>query len=287
MIGDTRGVAVNGRRAWADSCVEEIVYDARWRAEPGWFAFDADSPTICMAASEAGGRCEFRAEVDQPGRGGYFGPGALVFAAAGSRVVIYAAELRQARICCFATRPSATGYLPQAQIAAIDLLTSHYMFRNERIRTCAALLDRGGGLPGQETYTRSLATALFAAAIELAEIRRELTEDWSLSGTHWGAICEYIRDHLDRPIALEAAANVVQMPPERFGRAFRKATGMSLRQWQVDCRVRRAQRLLLDNPREGLAKVAVLCGFTDQSHFSRAFLKTAGVTPTAWLHSWK
>jgi AraC family transcriptional regulator len=282
-----QGVTVTRQRAWADSGVEEFVYEARWRAEPGWFAFDADSPTICMAGSEVGGRCEFRAEVDQPGEGGYFGPGALAFAAAGSRVVIYALELRQARICCFALPPAGTGYLPREQSAAIHLLTSRYMFQDERIRTCAALLDRDGGLPGQETYTRSLATALFAAASELAKSRGEPSRDRSLNGTHWSAICEYIRDHLDRPIALEAAANVVQMPPERFGRAFRKATGMSLRQWQVDCRVRCAQRLLLDNPREGLAKVAVLCGFTDQSHFSRAFLKTAGVTPTAWLHSWK
>ena len=26
-------------------------------------------------------------------------------------------------------------------------------------------------------------------------------------------------------------------------------------------------------------------GFADQSHFSRAFLKVVGLTPTAWLHS--
>ena len=72
-----QGVTVTRQRAWADSGVEEFVYEARWRAEPGWFAFDAESPTICMAGSEVGGRCEFRAEVDQPGEGGYFGPGAL------------------------------------------------------------------------------------------------------------------------------------------------------------------------------------------------------------------
>ena len=260
MIGDTRGVAVTRRRAWADSCVEEIVYDARWRPEPGWFGFYADAPTICMAASEAGGRCEFRAEADRPGGGGYYGPGALVFAAAGSRVVIYAAETRQARVCCFATRPSGMGYLGQEQIAAIDLLTSRYMFRNERIRICAALLDRDGGRPGQETYTRSLVTALFAAAIEVAEIRHERTEDGSLNGAQWSAICQYIRDRLERPIALEAVANVVQMPPERFGRAFRRTTGMSLRQWQVDCRVRRAQQLLLDDPSESLATDLLISG---------------------------
>ena len=75
------------------------------------------------------------------------------------------------------------------------------------------------------------------------------------------------------------------MPPERFGSAFRDATGMSVRQWQTDYRVRSAQRLLTDNPNESLTEVATLCGFADQSHFSRAFLKVVGLTPTAWLHS--
>ena len=250
MISDMSGVAVSRRHAWADSSVEEIVYEARWRTEPGWFAFQADTPAICIAASEAGGRCEFRAEVDLPGGGGYFGPGALAFAAVGSRVVVYAAELRQARICCFATRPSGAGYLPHEQLAAIESMTSRYMFRDERVRTCAALLDRDGGRPGHAAYTRSLTTALFAATVESAKVPRERSQDGSLNATHWNAICEYVRDRLGRPIALEAVANVVQMPPARFGRAFRRATGMSLRQWQVDCRIRCAQRLLLDDPRE-------------------------------------
>ena len=74
------------------------------------------------------------------------------------------------------------------------------------------------------------------------------------------------------------------MPPERFRRAFRNATGMSVRRWQMDQRVRGAQRLLVDNPNENLSEVAALCGFADQSHFSRAFFEVIGLTPTAWLH---
>jgi hypothetical protein len=74
----------------------------------------------------------------------------------------------------------------------IDLLRSRYMFRNERIRTCAGLLDRDGGRPGHETYTRSLATALFAAVADLDNDRRGPSPEWSLNGTHWSAICKYI-----------------------------------------------------------------------------------------------
>jgi AraC-like DNA-binding protein len=53
----------------------------------------------------------------------------------------------------------------------------------------------------------------------------------------------------------------------------------------MDQRVRGAQRLLVDNPNENLTEVAALCGFADQSHFSRAFFEVIGLTPTAWLHN--
>jgi AraC family transcriptional regulator len=106
-----------------------------------------------------------------------------------------------------------------------------------------------------------------------------------LTGATWDAISRYIRDNLGDPVTVEALAGIAQMPPERFGSAFREATGISLRQWQTDYRIRCAQRLLTDNPNEGLAEVATLCGFADQSHFSRAFLKVVGLTPTMWLHS--
>jgi AraC family transcriptional regulator len=287
MISGSKGVVVTRQQAWADSSVEETVYDGRWRAEPGWFAFRAESPTICMATSELGGRCEFRAEVDLPGEGGYFGPGALAFAAAGARVVIYAAELRRARVCCFAVRRSKAGYLPHEQMVAINSIESRYMFRDGRIRTCASLMDRDGGRPGAETYTSSLATALFAAVADLTNNRDASLQDRLLIGTHWREICDYVRAQSGRPIAIEELATIVGVPPDRFGRIFRQATGMSLKQWQVDDRIRLAQRLLLDDPKENLAKVAATCGFTDQSHFSRAFLKTIGLTPTAWLHIWK
>ena len=107
----------------------------------------------------------------------------------------------------------------------------------------------------------------------------------ALTGAIWDSISKYIRDYLEDPITVETLAGIAQMPPERFGAAFRQATGMSVRQWEMDHRVRSAQRLLADNPNESLTEIATLCGFADQSHFSRAFLKVVGLTPTAWLHS--
>ena len=156
MVAGNHGVTIADHQSWADFGVEEDAYEVRWLTEPGWLTLEVEAPTLCMMASEIGGRCEFRADPDQPLGGAYFGSGALAFAAPGSRVAIHAAEMRQARLCCFALRARDANYLGSKDIAAAGRLRSHYMFRNERIRTCAALLDGGHVRGDSTTYILSL-----------------------------------------------------------------------------------------------------------------------------------
>jgi AraC-like DNA-binding protein len=286
MICAKHGVAVSYQQSWAEFGVEEVAYELRWLTEPGWLAIEAKVPTLCVMATEIGGRCELRAKVDPPTEGEYFGSGALTLAAPGGRVVVHAAEMREARLCCFALHAADADYLAFEDVAAVELLQSRFMFRNQRIRTCAALLDssrtRGDA---NEAYNHSLSKALFAAVLEMGSRAHKQSKPTALTGGVWDTISRHMRDHLQEPIAVETLAGIAGMPHERFGGAFRDMTGMSVRQWQMDHRVRSAQRLLADNPDESLAEVATLCGFADQSHFSRAFLKVVGLTPTAWLHS--
>jgi AraC family transcriptional regulator len=285
MICEKHGVAVTDQRSWTDFGVAEVAYEVQWLTEPGWLTLEVEAPTLCMMATEIGGRCEFRAKPDQSPDGEYFGSGALAFAVSGAWVAIHAAEMRKARLCCFAFHTRDADYLTSEQLAAAGHLQSRYMFRNERTRTCAALLDRGRFHGDSPAFILHLSRALFAAVVEMADAAREPLKAAALTGATWDAISRYIRDNLGKSITVETLARIVQMRPERFGSIFRGATGMSVRQWQTDCRVRNAQRLLTDNPNENLSEVATLCGFADQSHFSRAFLKVVGLTPTAWLHS--
>lgn len=285
MIREKHGVAIAQQRNWADFGVEEVACEVRWLTEPGWLTLQVEAPTLLMMATEIGGRCSFRAKPDQPVHGEYFGSGALALVGPGSPVAIHAAEMRQGRLCCFAFRTADAHYLSATDIAAVGRLRNRYMFRNERIRTCAALLD-GGRIRGDSTaFILSLSKALFAAVLEIADADDRPSKDAALTGASWDAVSRYIRDHFEESITIEALAEIAQIGRERFGAAFRRATGMSVRQWQMDHRVRSAQRLLTDNPNENLEEVATLCGFADQSHFSRAFLKVVGLTPTAWLHS--
>jgi AraC-like DNA-binding protein len=286
MISARQGVAVTHQQSWTEFGVEEVAYQLRWVTEPGWLIVDVKVPTLCMMAAEIGGRCELKEKADQPGEGEYFGSGALTFAAPGGQVVIHAAEMREARLCCFALHAADADYLTPQDSAAAALLRSRFMFRNQRIQTCATLLDRSRTRgDANAAYNQSLSQALFAAVLEMGRRDNRRSKPAAVTGAVWDAISRHIRDNLQEPITVEALAEVAHMLPERFGGAFRDATGMSIRQWQMDHRVRSAERLLVDNPDENLAEIATLCGFADQSHFSRAFLKVVGLTPTAWLHS--
>jgi AraC family transcriptional regulator len=284
MIHAKQGVEV-AQQSWMDAGVEERAYDIRWVAESGSLALQAPQPTLCVVASEVGGRCELRAQVDQPIDGEYFGSDALTFLAAGSPVAIYGAEMRQARLCCFAFHVSDADYLSGEQVTSIGRLRTRYMFRSAPVRTCAALLDADRARNAANTpYVVSLSKALFGAVLGMADGPDQRPVPGSLTGKRWHAVNSYLRDHFSEPLTVATLAAFVGIPPEEFGPAFHAATGMSLRQWQMDYRVRGAQRLLSDDPDASLARVAAQCGFQDQSHFSRAFFKVVGQTPTAWLH---
>jgi AraC-like DNA-binding protein len=57
-----------------------------------------------------------------------------------------------------------------------------------------------------------------------------------------------------------------------FSRAFKRESGFSPHQWLMKRRVVRAKGLLRE-PRLKLAEIAQICGFADQSHFTRVFRK--------------
>jgi AraC family transcriptional regulator len=66
-----------------------------------------------------------------------------------------------------------------------------------------------------------------------------------------------------------------------FVRAFKQATGVPPYRWLTKQRVERAKELLRDPGRE-LAEIAQLCGFVDQSHFTRVFSRSEGYSPGRW-----
>ena len=92
-------------------------------------------------------------------------------------------------------------------------------------------------------------------------------------------ICEYIDSHLQENIALDVLAEMAGMSVHHFARAFRQSVGMPPHGYVVHRRVERAQQLLgaTDLP---LSEIALVTGFSDQSHFARHFRRLTGISPS-------
>jgi AraC-like DNA-binding protein len=66
-----------------------------------------------------------------------------------------------------------------------------------------------------------------------------------------------------------------------FARASRQSTGYPPHRWLLRRRIERAQDLLLTSDKT-LAEIASACGYSNQSHLTRAFGQAVGISPGLW-----
>ena len=92
---------------------------------------------------------------------------------------------------------------------------------------------------------------------------------------------EMLRMDLASKASPRRLADACKLSVSHFSRAFKTSTGISPHEWLVGLRVETAQSLL-ENSRVPLVEIAALCGFADQSHFSRVFARIWGKSPGAW-----
>lgn len=90
-----------------------------------------------------------------------------------------------------------------------------------------------------------------------------------------------IEDQLAEGVSLTRLASECGLSTSHFARAFRASTGMAPYQWLLQRRVERACELLQDRDLT-IAEIAAACGFSDQSHLSRAFVRARGEPPATW-----
>jgi len=95
---------------------------------------------------------------------------------------------------------------------------------------------------------------------------------------------EIMHARLATRLSIADVARECRLTPSYFAKAFRRMTGMSPHQYLTDLRVREAKGLLLSSTLP-LADIAIICGFGDQSYFTRVFSRSVGTSPGAWRRS--
>jgi AraC-like DNA-binding protein len=283
MITHEFGVKVTATRREHWPGLLRVILDMRWETEPGWITLKCAAPGLCLVLGETGGRSEIRSRPEEPPQGEYFGTGHLSFVAHGQPLTVYAREMRDARIGVYHLDLDATDCLSREQTAVVANADSRYMFRDDRLHECARLLGEHEMQDDPGTYGLALAHALQLSLPDALLRRMKSRMSVRLTGERFAKVLAHINDHLDQNTTVKDLAEMSSLSPTQFGQSFQDATGMSVQRWQMDARIRSAQRLMVDDPGESLAEVAALVGFSDSSHFSRAFLEIVGTTPSAWL----
>jgi AraC family transcriptional regulator len=98
------------------------------------------------------------------------------------------------------------------------------------------------------------------------------------------AVQAYVETHLHQPVSLADLAAVAGLSSFHFLRSFKGSLGSTPARYVLDRRMERA-RYLLKISNLTVSEVGIGVGFQDVSHFSRAFRRAMGVTPSAFRSS--
>jgi len=94
----------------------------------------------------------------------------------------------------------------------------------------------------------------------------------------------FIRRHYAEKITLEDIASHVYLSPAYFSKLFREEMGCSVSGYLSRVRVDAAKRLLQGGGAK-LVDIPALCGFEEQSYFSKVFKRYVGMTPGKFRES--
>ena len=86
-----------------------------------------------------------------------------------------------------------------------------------------------------------------------------------------------IEQTLASPIEIEKIAGINGVTTRQLARLFKRAIAMSPRAFAHRLRAERAQRMVVSGG-ASMTEIAVECGYSDASHFSREYRKRYGET---------
>ena len=134
---------------------------------------------------------------------------------------------------------------------------------------------------GDECYSMVvLCTALEADEI----VAEDCARDYESIVARLDELQKSILENPENIYLIEQMAHDACISPFHMIREFKKAFGLTPHQFQMQCKVRKAQKLLEERP---AAELTFDAGFYDQSHMDRCFKKVVGLSPKEYKRAVK
>jgi AraC family transcriptional regulator len=267
-------------RRWNGITVRHVVQ----HLSPGrvWHDASASQSTVAVILEQVGGYCEPRINLNRPAPRARYDAGHTVFVPADMTVWGYSDQIQLVRDLRLHFDSWHLESLLGEDLRRGSEADPVLLLYDDRVVQCARLLARecGPEATGVRLFGEGITTAL--AVLLFAQTRSDThSRSAGLSTPQLRRVLDYFHEHLSSDVSVESVALLTGLSQSQFARAFRASMGVSPYRWFLQARVKHAKMLLLSGA-HGLADIALQLGFTDQSHFTKAFYRVTGTTPGEW-----
>jgi AraC family transcriptional regulator len=187
-------------------------------------------------------------------------------------------------------------YLDPAKVDAVSesrlasrSFTPRVFFENDALWDSALKLRRliEGGAVEDQLYFEAVGLVLMHELIRLergACVKDKTYIRGGLATHQQRIVTTYIEEHLREPIFIATLADLVDLSPFHFCRAFKKSFGVPPHRYHTGRRIERAKAMLAKQMLS-VTEIGLAVGYSETSSLSAAFRKATGLTPRGYRMS--
>jgi AraC family transcriptional regulator len=266
-------------------CVQQDALPGR-----AWHQLSNHHPMLAIVVNETGGLCEARpslhgganrSNVRRQRRKGH-----TSFIPAGLPIWCYSDQIVRVDAVRLMLDVDRVFEVMNGEFQVARLTEPRLTFFDENLQVLARLLASSqDDMPSFYLFGDSIVAAIIARLSHLSATNHTASSRrLGLSKRQLTQVTEFMHDNFSRSIRLSELASLAGLSASQFGRAFKVSTGMTPHKWHLAVRIEHAKRMLVDREKS-LVDIALEAGFSEQSHFTRAFTSASGVSPNAWRRS--
>lgn len=263
-------------------CIQQDVMPGR-----AWHQLSNRHPMLAIVVNETGGTCEARpslqGNINRSSERRHRRNGHTSLIPAGLPIWCYSDQIARVDAVRLMLDVDRVADVMGDEFQVARLSEPRLTFFDENLQVLARLLASSReDMPGFHLFGDSIVAAIVARFSHLSVMSESASSRrLGLTRRQLTQVTDFMNDNLSRCIRLAELASLAGLSASQFGRAFKVSTGTTPHSWHLVTRIEYAKRLLA-NREKSLVDIALETGFSEQSHFTRAFTSANGVSPNAW-----